>query len=85
MAEHKSKIGQTIYFRPKRSSVPVNAPSGRYQITRRLAARDGEFEYATSSDYENHERLARESELILLPMIVRRRLAGADPHFRYPD
>jgi hypothetical protein len=32
MAEHKFKIGQTIYFRPKRSSVPVNAPSGRYQL-----------------------------------------------------
>ena len=62
MAEHKFKIGQVVCFRPK-WIMPVNAPSGRYQITRRLPARDGEFEYAIRSDYENHERVARESEL----------------------
>ncbi len=34
-----------------------------YQITRRLPAADGEFQYAIKSTYEDHERVARESEL----------------------
>lgn len=61
--EHKFKIGQTVYFRPQKSIAPIDAPSGRYQITRQLPARDGEFAYAIRSDYENHDRVARESEL----------------------
>ena len=61
--EHKFKIGQTVYFRPQKSIAPVDAPSGRCKITRRLPEKDGEFEYAIRSDYENHDRVARESEL----------------------
>jgi hypothetical protein len=63
MAEHKFKIGQVVYFRPKRSMVPVDAPSGSYQIIRRLPAANGEFEYVIRSAYDGHERVARESEL----------------------
>jgi hypothetical protein len=63
MAVHKFKIGQTVYFRPQKSIAPVDAPPGRYQITRRLPERHGEFEYAIRSDHENHDRVARESEL----------------------
>jgi hypothetical protein len=33
------------------------------QIIRRLPGTDGEFEYVIRSAYENHERVARESEL----------------------
>jgi hypothetical protein len=41
----------------------AGVPSGPYQITRRLPAVDGEFQYAIKSAYEDHERVAMESEL----------------------
>ena len=63
MAEHKFKIGQGVYFRPKKSSFRIDAPSGSYQIVRRLPATGGEFQYVIRSAYEGHERVARESEL----------------------
>ena len=61
MAEHKFKIGQVVYFHPKR--LAAGTPSGPYQITRRLPAAEGEFQYAIKSAYEDHERVAMESEL----------------------
>ena len=63
MAEHKFKIGQVVYFHPKNSRSPSYAPSGPYQIIRRRPAIDGEFQYVIRSAYEDHERVARESEL----------------------
>lgn len=63
MAEYKFKIGQVVYFHPKKSKVSSNAPSGSYQIIRRLPAMDGEFQYVIRSAYEDHERIAREGEL----------------------
>ncbi len=63
MTDHKFKIGQLVYFHPKKSNSAAGAPSGPYQITRRLPAVDGEFQYAIKSAYEDHERIARESEL----------------------
>jgi len=42
MTDHNFKIGQFVYFHPK-SRVAAGAPSGPYQITRRLPASDGEF------------------------------------------
>src|SRR5579872_5384002 len=32
MTEHKFKIGQVVYFHPKKSKLPSHAPSGPYQI-----------------------------------------------------
>jgi hypothetical protein len=64
MAEHKFKIGQLVYFHPQKSRLVADAPAGPYQITRRLPAVDGEFQYAIKSTYEDHERVAMESELI---------------------
>ena len=64
MAEHKFKIGQLVYFHPQRSRLVAGAPAGPYQITKRLPAVDGEFQYAIRSAYEDHERVAMESELI---------------------
>jgi hypothetical protein len=61
MAEHKLKIGQTVYFRPKRSM--VDASAGSYLITRRLPEADGEFQYVIRSAYDGRERVAKESEL----------------------
>ena len=63
MAEHKFKIGQAVYFHPQKSRSVSDAPPGPYQITRRLPAIDGEFQYVIRSTYESHERVARESEL----------------------
>jgi len=63
MAEHKFKIGQIVYFHPEKSRLPIGAPSGPYQILRRLPAIDGEFQYVIRSAYEDHERVATESEL----------------------
>ena len=63
MAEYKFKIGQVVYFHPKKSRLLSNAPSGPYQIIRRLPAMDREFQYVIKSAYESHERVARESEL----------------------
>jgi len=62
MTDHNFKIGQFVYFHPK-SRVAAGAPSGPYQITRRLPASDGEFQYAIKSAFEDHERIAGESEL----------------------
>jgi len=62
-AEHKFKIGQVVYFRPKSQFLPLSASPGPYQITRRLPAADGEFQYVIRSTHEDHERVAKESEL----------------------
>jgi hypothetical protein len=63
MSEHKFKIGQLVYFHPKGVG-RVDAVPGPYQIARRLpAAEDGEFQYEIRSGYEDHSRVARESEL----------------------
>lgn len=63
MADHKFKIGQSVYFRPKKSTFRIDVPSGSYQIIRRMPATDGEFQYVIRSAHEGHERVARESEL----------------------
>jgi hypothetical protein len=63
MAEHKFKIGQVVYFHPKKSRLVSDAPPGPYQIIRRLPAIDEEFQYVIRSAYESHERVAREGEL----------------------
>ena len=62
MTEYKFKIGQLVYFHPKGPG-QLRAP-GPYQIIKRLPAReDGEFQYEIRSAVEDHNRVARESEL----------------------
>jgi len=63
VTEHKFKIGQVVYLRPKTSSLPLSASSGPYQIIKRLPATEGEFQYVIRSANEDHQRVARESEL----------------------
>ena len=60
MTEHKFKIGQLVYFQP---GSPDHARPGPYQIVRRLPESEGEFHYVIRSTYEDHERVARESQL----------------------
>jgi hypothetical protein len=64
MTEHKFKIGQSVYFHPKRSSgLQPDARPGAYQIVRRLPAVNGEFQYVMRSVDDDHQRVAMESEL----------------------
>ena len=64
MTEQKFKIGEMVYFRPKNLEHPSDAQPGPYQILRRLpATEEGEFQYRIRSTFENHERVATESEL----------------------
>jgi hypothetical protein len=65
VAEHKFKIGQLVYFHPKAAGwTQLDAVPGPYQITKRLpAAEDGEFQYEIRNTLEEHNRVARESEL----------------------
>ena len=63
MTEHRFKIGQIVYFHPKKSRLHLNAPPGPYQITERLPAADGEYQYAIKSTHEDRDRVALESEL----------------------
>jgi hypothetical protein len=60
MPEHKFNIGATVFYHPK---PPSNAPRGAYLIVRRLPQQAGEFHYAIRSIYEDHQRVAKESEL----------------------
>ena len=62
MAEHLFKIGQLVYLNPT-SRLTAGAPSGPYQITRRLPEADGEFQYAIKCAFEDHERIILESDL----------------------
>jgi hypothetical protein len=60
---HKFKIGRLVVFRLGWRS-QVDAARGVYQITRRLpAAEDGEFQYEIRNTLEEHDRVAKESEL----------------------
>ena len=63
MTKQKCKIGQLVYFYAKEAG-RIDSASGQYQITRRLpAGEDGEFRYEIRSTLEEHDRVARESEL----------------------
>jgi hypothetical protein len=65
VTEYKFRIGQLVYFHPKWTGrSQVNAAAGPYQIVQRLpTAEDGEFHYEIRSAVEDHNRVARESEL----------------------
>jgi hypothetical protein len=65
LAERRFKIGQLVYFKPDKLGRPAHdLGPGPYQIIKRLpATEDGEFQYTVRSKFEDHERIARESEL----------------------
>jgi hypothetical protein len=47
MAEHKFKIGQLVYFHPRKGpGSPLFVPQGPYKILQRLTAANGQFQYA---------------------------------------
>jgi uncharacterized protein YjbK len=57
---HKFHLGQAVAYHPRQG---IWAARGAYVVTAKLPERDGEFEYRIRSALEEHERLARESEL----------------------
>ena len=62
MPDHTFHVGQVVSYRP--ASRGVDAPHGVYTVTRRLPkGDDGRFEYRIKHSGEEHERIAKESEL----------------------
>jgi hypothetical protein len=63
MSAHKFRIGQIVTYRPDQrgQDVPLG---GIYMITARLPeSTNGQFEYRIKDLNEQHERVAKESEL----------------------
>ena len=60
MPSHKFRIGETVMLKP---AIRLNVPGGAYQVTKQLPHNGQEFEYRIKSAGEEHERVARESEL----------------------
>jgi hypothetical protein len=59
---HKFHIGQLVQFNPDRNERSA-APSGLYEVTKRLPHNGQEYEYRIKSAREEHERTAKESQL----------------------
>jgi hypothetical protein len=57
---HKFDLGQAVEYHPPRGT---SAPRGADVVTAKLPERDGQFEYRIRSAFEEHERIAHESEL----------------------
>jgi hypothetical protein len=58
----KFKVGDAVILR---SAMRQNVPGGVCVVIKVLPDPDGEREYRIKSAYEEHERVARESELTL--------------------
>jgi hypothetical protein len=64
LAEQKVKIGQLVHYYPtKIGRASIDLASGLYQIIKRLPSANGETQYEICSTLEQHDRVARESEL----------------------
>ena len=65
VAEPKYKIGQLVYFHPKREAQwQIDVARGPYQVLRRLPpTENGNFQYEIRSTLEEHDRVARESDM----------------------
>jgi hypothetical protein len=59
---HKFTVGQAVWYQPDRNEL-ANAKSGVYEVTKKLPHNGGEYEYRIKSQHEEHERIARESQL----------------------
>ena len=58
---HRFRVGQKVQFSHNYSL--RSAADGPYEIIRQLPDNAGEFYYRIKSSRENHERVAKESEL----------------------
>ena len=59
---HKFTVGQIVQFRPDRDQ-QASAVRGLYEVTKQLPHNGREYEYRIKSQYEEHARSARESQL----------------------
>jgi hypothetical protein len=59
---HKFHVRQLVQFNPNRGE-RFAAPSGAYEVTKKLPHNGREYEYRIKSAREGHERTARESQL----------------------
>ncbi len=59
---HKFNVGQLVQFHPDRGE-RASAPPGLYEVTKQLPHNGHEYEYGIKSQYEEHERIAMESQL----------------------
>ena len=57
---HKFHVGESVILMPATSR---NVPGGVYQVIKQLPHDGRDFEYRIKSANEEHERVARESEL----------------------
>jgi hypothetical protein len=60
MPTHKFHVGERVTLTPV---ISRNVPGGVYEVTKQLPHNGREFEYRIKSANEEHERVARESEL----------------------
>jgi hypothetical protein len=60
MTMHRFDLGQSVAFWAPRG---LFAASGAYVVTAKLPKRDGEFGYKIRSPSEQHELMARETDL----------------------
>ena len=61
MPSHKFQVGESVSLIP---SISRNVSGGIYQVVRQLPHNGLEFEYHIKSANEQHQRLARERELM---------------------
>jgi hypothetical protein len=59
---HKFQVGQLVQFNLDRKE-RTSAPSGPYEVTKKLPYNGQEYEYRIKSAREEYERTARESQL----------------------
>ena len=59
---HKFHVGESVRF--LRPAISRNVPGGVYEVTKQLPHDGREFEYRIKGANEEHERVAREGELI---------------------
>jgi len=60
MPSHKFHAGESVTLVP---AISRNVPGGVYEVTKQLPHNGREFEYRIKGANEEHERVARESEL----------------------
>ena len=60
MSEHKFSVGEFVTLSPGPGS---SAATGTYEVMRQLPAEGDENQYRVKNMRENHERVAKESQL----------------------
>jgi hypothetical protein len=61
MATHKFKVDQTLMFSPRRIGYPQGDQSCK--VVRLMPIEGGEFQYRIKCNYDNVERIVKESQL----------------------